>query len=118
MTGTWNMCINEGADFNVTLTWTTSNPAEPVNLTGWSAHLQIRSTYADYGGTVYVDLTPDNGGLVLGGTAGTIQIVIPASTTATLQFQAAVYDLKVTDPSGGITRLIQGNVRFSREVTV
>lgn len=118
MTGTYNFNINEGEDFNITLTWTTGSPAAPVNLTGWSAHLQIRSNYADFGGTIYADLSSASGGLVLGGTAGTIQVVIPASQTTTLGFNNAVYDLKMTNPSGSITRLIQGAVTFSREVTV
>jgi hypothetical protein len=118
VTGTWNFTINEGADFNVTLTWTSGSPAAPVNLTGWNAHLQIRSTYADFGGIIYADMTNANGALVLGGSAGTIQIIIPAATTATLGFSNAVYDLKMTTSGGAITRLIQGTVAFSREVTV
>jgi hypothetical protein len=118
LTGTWNFAISEGADFSITMTWTAGSPAAPVNLTGWTAHLQIRSTYADYGGTIYADLTNANGGLVLGGSAGTIQVVMPASQTTALGFDRAVYDLKLTNPGGSVTRLIQGTVTFSREVTV
>lgn len=117
MTGTWDMNINEGADFSVTLTWQAGDPLAAVDLTGWTAHLQIRNTYADNGGAIYADLTSSGSGITLGGSAGTITIFLPAATTATLGFASAIYDLKMTSTGGAVTRLIQGTVYLSQEVT-
>lgn len=118
MTGRFDFTINQGADFDVTLTWTAGSPAAPVDLTGWSAHMQVRPSNADADGEVYVDLSSTGGGIILGGTAGTIELIITAVDTAVLSFNVAAYDLKMTDPEGQITRLLQGSVTLSREVTV
>ena len=119
MTDTYNFTIKQGADFDVTLTWTAGTPAAPVDLTGWTADMQIRSGFADAeNSVVYADLSSTSGGIVLGGTAGTIELIIAAVDTAVLVFSQAAYDLKMTAPNGKITRLIQGTVTLSREVTV
>lgn len=121
MTGTYNFTVTEGADFNVMLTWTAGSPAAPVNLTGWSAHMQIRSgPYMDSSGSIIADLSSPSDGIVLGGTAGTINLVIAAADTTGwgLGQSAAFYDLKMTNPSGNVTRLLQGSVLVSQAVTV
>jgi hypothetical protein len=118
VSGVWNFTIEQGADFSVTWEWLTGSPAIPVNLTGYTAHLQVRPAYAATApGTVYLDLTSSSG-ITLGGSAGTIAVFIPASTTAALSFTNAAYDLKLTSVSGLVTRLLQGTVTLSWQVTV
>jgi hypothetical protein len=121
VTGTWDFSVNEGTDWSVTLTWLTGTPpVTPVDLTGYSAHMQIRSSYADSGGTTYADLSTGGGGIVLGGTAGTIMLSMSHAVTSALAFGAgetAAYDLKLTSPSGGVSRLLQGAVLLSLQVT-
>src|SRR5947209_3763013 len=65
----------------------------PVDLTGWTARAQVRGHYSDT--NPYLDLTTANGGVVLGGVAGTIQLVASASTTAALNFTSGVWDLEL-----------------------
>ena len=102
----------------------------PVDLSGYSARMQIRpSTYSS---TVYVTLSsslqPDGTGLNLSGshslkppTSGSIGVFISSCTSSLLTFNDAVYDLELFVPYDGgcnyVTRLIQGPVRLSQEVT-
>lgn len=87
----------------------------PVNLTGFTARMQIRSTLEDT--TVLVSLTTENGGIILGGVAGTIALLLTAAATAAFTFSNAVYDLEIIDAGGIVTRLLSGNVILSKEVT-
>jgi hypothetical protein len=86
----------------------------PVNLTGFTARMDIRESLDD--ATVIHTLTTENGGITLGGVAGTIDLLIPATATEDLDFTHAVYDLELIN-SGVVTRLISGSITLSKEVT-
>lgn len=118
MTGTYNICVNQGCDWSMTLTWTAGSPLTVQNLTNWTAHMQVRPGFASDTEAVLLDLSSGAGSIVLGGTAGTIQISIANATSSALNFTQAVYDLKMTNPSGLVTRLLQGQFMVSPEVTV
>lgn len=77
--------IEQGADFTPTwkVCWPNpdGSPGDPIDLTLYaSAHLQIRSSYG--ASATLADLTTANGGLTLGGAAGTIAIRLAAASTA------------------------------------
>jgi hypothetical protein len=116
VTGVYNWTINQGTDWSATLTW--QSGGSNVNLTGWSAHMQIRPGNAGSTSIIYADLSSGNGSIVLGGAAGTIVITMGNTTTSALVFQTAQYDLKLTNASGLVTRLLQGTITLSPEVTV
>lgn len=101
----------QGASFDYTLTWKTNGTA--VNLTGYSARMQVRQT-ADATATV---LSISNGsGITLGGTAGTVLLEASATTTAALTAGQYVYDLELVSGSY-VTRLVEGNFVIYSEVT-
>jgi hypothetical protein len=115
--GVHDFVIYQGADWGITLTWTAYGSL--VDLTGWHAHLQVRPGFASQTPAVLINLTDPSGGITLGGTAGTISLALSAAQTAALSFASpAVYDLKMTNPSGSVTRLLQGAVTLSQQVTV
>ena len=66
--------------------------------------------------TVLYEASTANGAIVLGGTAGTIALTIPASATSTFTFVRGVYNLTLTSSAGIVTRLLQGNVIVSPSV--
>jgi hypothetical protein len=70
-----------------------------------------------YGGTAWLTLTTANGGITLGGAAGTITITASATATAALTAPAVgVYDLELVTGST-VRRLAAGEVTVTPEVT-
>jgi hypothetical protein len=114
MANRYNLEINQGATFSLTATWKDSTGAA-INLTGYTARLQVRENYAST--TTIVSLTSSSG-ITLGGAAGTVTIIITASATSALIAPwAGVYDLELVDASGVVTRLLEGAATVSPEVT-
>jgi len=87
----------------------------PVSLVGYSARMHIRKSLADT--TVILALTDTDGTIVLGGSEGSIQLLVPPATTKDLTFASAVYDLELESPTGVVTRLLEGKVTLKKEVT-
>jgi hypothetical protein len=87
----------------------------PVNLTGFTARMQIRASLED--DDTLASLTTENGGITLGGTAGTVALLLSATDTAALDFTSAVYDLELISSGGVVTRLLSGAVTLVPEVT-
>ena len=107
--------IDQGATFNQLVTWKTGTPAVVVNLTGCTARMQIRGKLTDT--AVLFDLTTTNGGIVLGGVAGTVTIKLSAAQTAPIVWVSAVYDLEIIFADGTVRRLLSGGITVSPEVT-
>ena len=110
--GIYDITIEQGDTFTLSANWKDSAGA-PVNLTGYSARMQVRSNYESE--EVLVSLvSPTN--ITLGGALGTILATISATDTQKLSIQEGVYDLEL-ELSGVVTRLLQGRATISREVT-
>ena len=62
-----------------------------VNLTGFTAKMQLRSTATS--AAVVKELTTENGGITLGGVTGAISLFISAADTAAIAAGNYVYDL-------------------------
>ena len=112
--GQYDIVIYQGATFSQLFTWRDSNNAL-VNLTGFTARMMARSS-AD-SPTAFLTLTTENGGIALGGTAGTLMLSRSPAQTAALPATSGVYDLEVVDGAGQVHRLLQGNLMVSAEVT-
>lgn len=107
--------IDQGATFRKRMTWKTGTPKVAVDLTGCTAAMQIRAEIDSV--DVLADLTTDNGGITLGGTAGTIDLYISAADTALFDWEDGVYDLEITFGNGDVLRKISGSASVSPEVT-
>jgi len=112
--GRTDIYIEQGATFRQVFTWENS-VGTPINLTGYTARMQIRSTID--AAVISATLTDANGGLTLGGAAGTISLYLSDTATTALTITSGVYDLELVAPGGDVTRLVQGGVSVSREVT-
>ena len=112
-----NLKINQGATYKDEWTWSTGEEPdiEPVDLTGCTARAQFRPS-AD-STTELLDMTTENGRIILGGALGTVQILIDSDTTTSFTWTEGVYDLEIVHPSGTVRRLMQGSVTISPEVT-
>lgn len=111
--GKQNITVERGATFSLVVTWRDSN-GTAINITGYTARMQCRrSVEAD---ETLFSLT-DSAGLALGGAAGTITITLTAAQTAAIDATSGVYDLELVSAGGVVTRLVEGSVTFSPEVT-
>jgi hypothetical protein len=110
-TANYNIVCPQGATLTTTFAWTNNSSA--VNLTSYSASMQVRDTYTSASPVLSI-VSPTN--ITLGGSLGTIAISVPASTTAGLVAKNYVYDLEL-QYSGVVTRLVQGKFVVTPEVT-
>ena len=109
--GTYNLVCPQGVTFDKTFTWTLGGTA--VNLTGYTAALQVRAAPSD--ATALVSLTSGSG-ITLGCAAGTIGVAIAASVTAGVPAGSYAYDLELYAGST-VTRLLQGAFIVSAGIT-
>lgn len=112
--GTYDILIEQGATFRMSATWKDSAGA-PVNITGYTARMQVRRRYNDP--TILLNFSTTNGAIVLGGSAGTITITGAATVTDDVAARTGVYDLELVSADGTVTRLLEGGVTISPEVT-
>jgi Na+/serine symporter len=110
--GLVNFVCPQGSTFRRTLTYTLDEV--PVNLTGYSSRLQVREAY--YSTDPVVSLVSGSG-ITMGGSAGTIDILISASVTSQFPTGTHVYDLEIISPSNIVDRLIEGTFNVTPEVT-
>ena len=110
--GLVNFVCPQGSTFRRTLTYTLD--AVPVNLSGYSSRLQVRQAY--YSDNPLVSLVSGSG-ITMGGSAGTIDILISASATSSFPTGTHVYDLEIVSPSNIVDRLIEGTFNVTPEVT-
>lgn len=107
--------IDKGSTLDETFTWKAGTPAVPVDLTGCTARMQVRSEIDSP--IVLLELTTENGGIELGGTAGTIRRRMTASATAALTWDSGVYDMEIVFANGTVQRKLKGPASVSPEVT-
>jgi hypothetical protein len=110
--GTYNITCPQGATFDKTFTISISGT--PKNLTGYTAAMQVRETY-DSTSTI-LSLTSGTG-ITLGGTAGTIALLVSSTATASLTEGFYQYDLEITSGGGVTDRLLQGKFVVTPQVT-
>ena len=124
--GKYNFTIEQGTTVNFELQYKDSI-GTPIDLTGYSGRMQIRPDFADNTKTSYLYLSSsiadDGTGLSFSGSTGTtpvqsgsIGVYISAYSSSTLNFDSAYYDLEL-EYEGNVTRLLQGTIKLSREVT-
>ena len=128
--GRYSFVIEQGATTNFEIQYKDSN-SSPIDLTGYSGRLQIKSTYAQNSGELYLTLSSslnsDGTGLNFSGSngstppsSGSIGIYIAACTSSALTFNEALYDLELYSGSGDCpytVRLLEGRVQLSKQVT-
>jgi hypothetical protein len=128
--GKYSFVIEQGATLSFEIQYKDSNNA-PVDLTNYTGRMQIRSTFAQNNGELYLTLSssrrPDGTGLNFSGsngstppTSGSIGIFVAACTSSKLTFNEAFYDLELYSGSAHCPytiRLLQGKVKLSKEVT-
>jgi hypothetical protein len=109
----YRLDIEHGATFKQNFVWMDATRV-PINLTGCTARMQIRQKFTS--DEFYVELTTENGKIVLGGTTGTVDLIMSPTDTESI-LTNGVYDLEVIFTNGDVVRLLYGAVNISKNVT-
>ena len=107
--------IYQGATFRKRLRWGVKATGVPIDLTGCTARMQVRPEVESP--TVLLELTTANGGITLGGVAGTIELFVSDDASTLFTWTAGAWDLEIEFPGGDVRRLAQGSISVSPEVT-
>lgn len=122
--GRYDITLEQGATFDLPLRYRAPS-GNAVNLTGYSARMQVREAPAS---PVVVEFNSDltaNGFILMSGSAsdredgenGNLRVFMTAANTAALPRTSARYDLELRDSSGYVIRLIEGQFRVEPEIT-
>jgi hypothetical protein len=112
--GKYDITIYQGATFSQQFTWK-DQAGTPINLTGYTARMMARTSID--APAAFLTLNTANGGIALGGAAGTITLNLSDAQTAAISVMQGVYDLELIDSLAKVIRLLEGSVVISPEVT-
>lgn len=88
---------------------------KPVDLTGYTARMQLRSSIDST--TTIDEYTNTNGKIQLDITNSAITILVDAVTTAAYTFSSAVYGLEMVSATGVVTQIATGTITLIKEIT-
>jgi hypothetical protein len=104
-----NLMVDQGTDFETTIDIAGSD-GNAVNLTGYTIAGQVRKAYTsstahNFVASVSVPLT------------GTVNIQLTNASTSNMKAGRYVYDVEMTSPAGVKTRVVEGILEITAEVT-
>ena len=111
-----NLYIPQGATYGHNFLYRNEDDDSVIALNNYTARLQIRAKVASTD-TLYEATTDVDGGLTVTGASGAVYLEIPAATTEAWTWTKGVYDLEIISDSGQVSRIAQGSVKISPEVT-
>lgn len=117
--GKYNITIEQGSTLDLKIIYEDPN-GTPIDLTNYSAKMQIRPDYADLTPTTYLTLSSsldvDGSGIIITPTSGSVNIYINATKTDSFAFDEGIYDLELYN-GNDVTRLLEGKVKVKKSVT-
>jgi len=122
--GKYSFVVEQGATTNIQINWTDAS-GSAIDLTGYHARMQIRPAVES--SEIFLSLSSslqsDNTGINLSGSnfntplqSGSLAIYISAASSSLLNFGEAFYDLEL-ERQGEVTRLLEGKIKLSKNVT-
>lgn len=111
--GIYNIVCKRNSDLD--LTFTMRSEAGPMDLTNFRAKMQVRP--ASRSTTIFLDLSTENGGIVLGTTNGTVRVYARAAALSSLRSASALYDLILLSPDGKTTSILEGTFTVESGIT-
>lgn len=111
------LVLPQGATFIYEVTYKDPDTNLAINLTGYSARMQIREKVESTSTIYSASTTGVSPAIVITAGSGLVVLTIPAATTAGFTFKKAVFDLEIESSSGIVTRLVKGTIILDKEVT-
>jgi hypothetical protein len=103
-----NLIVDQGSTFVTTLNLTDADDI-PLDLTSYTGSSQIRKHYTSSNSTSFTVAT--------GGTTGVLTLSLTANATANLTAGRYMYDVEIADSSNNITRVVEGIVTVTPNIT-
>jgi hypothetical protein len=104
-----NLFVDAGADYSTIITVAATN-GQPLNLTGYSVASQMRKSYSS--STVYNFTTS-----LYDAAQGKVRLQLNNTQSSAIPAGRWLYDVEITSPSGTKTRVIEGIVTVTPEIT-
>lgn len=103
-----NILIDQGTDFTTSVNLTDNNGSQ-LDLTGMTAASQIRKTHSSSNSTSFTTALANN--------TGTLTLSLNNAVTSSMSAGRYVYDVELTDVSNVKSRILEGIVTVTPEVT-
>ena len=103
-----NIIIDQGTTFSTVINLADEN-GDPIDLTGYTGDSEMRKHYSSSNSQSF--------NVSLGGANGTVTLSLTSTQTANLVAGRYVYDVEVTSSSNVVSRIVEGIVTVTPEVT-
>jgi len=103
-----NITVDQGTTFSTNISLTDDN-GEPIDLTGYTGRSQMRKHYTSSNSQSFT--------VSLSNTSGVVSLSLAATQTANLIPGRYVYDVEVISAANVVSRIVEGIVTVTPEVT-
>ena len=104
-----NIFVDRDSDYSNIITVSSSSGA-PLNLTGYTVASQIRKSYSS---SIAYNFTSS----IFNAASGQVRLQLSASASRAIPPGRYLYDVEITSPSGTKTRVVEGIVTVTPEIT-
>lgn len=104
------LTVDQGATFESTLDLT-NDDGSAINVAGYVFSGQIRKSYYSVNPTANLTIT------VSSAANGNLVISLNSATTTNIKAGRYLYDVKMTSPSSTVTRIVEGIITITPQVT-
>ena len=104
-----NLFVDAGSDYSNIITVAASN-GQPLDLTGFTVASQMRKSYSsstayNFTATIYNTLN------------GEVRLQLAAAQSSVIPAGRWIYDVEITSPTGAKTRVVEGIVTITPQIT-
>lgn len=104
-----NIFIDQGSDFSNIITVSDKN-GQPLNLAGYTVASQLRKSYNS-------SVAYNFNAIVFSATSGRVRIQMSAAQSEQIPPGRYLYDVEVTSSTGARTRVVEGIVTITPQIT-
>ena len=101
-----NLVIDQGSTYSITITIDDEN-GDPINVSGYTSRGQIRKHYTSSNSVSFTTSLAN----------GELSLSLTSSQTTNIVAGRYVYDIELIDGSNNVTRILEGIVTVTPEVT-
>jgi hypothetical protein len=104
-----NLIVDAGSDYSTLITVAATN-GQPLNLTGYTVASSMRKSYTS---TIVYNFTAT----VHNAETGKVRLQLSNTQTSAIPAGRWLYDVEITSPTGNRTRVVEGIVTVTPEIT-